>query len=329
MGLRCVQVAMRTVHLASGVVLLLLATGCAGTGGNRAGEGGDPAGGDSDRADVADEFDRRAAEVASAWFSSEASSIWHTGFLPLEPLTVAPDLPDTDEAAQAIAAGWLRTDLDLPSETPDDGEIVFDDGESEPVPLVSLAQAWDAIYGGEPTCPDEPREPAPTGTGPDAAVDNPAPCTVLTVTDAYAGTVTVETSRGPAEVPAWLFDIEELDEPVARVAVAPEAVADPPRLDEIDFEHYEGLATAMHLVSIDGAELTYGVGVGACDLPPEPLVYEDTDAVVVGSTAIMEPGTTACTEQLLFEEVTVVLDEPLGERPVLATTGEVLTFGRW
>jgi hypothetical protein len=317
---------MRTARVAGGLALLLLLAACAQPG--APGLPDPPAGTGSD-ADVADEFGRRAAEIASRWRGSGAEATWRTGLVPLESLTVLPDGPVSDAAAQAIAAGWLRTDLDLSAEPPGDGEVVFADGEVVPVPLVPLADAWDAIYGGEPMCSDEPAPPRPTPTDPEAPVGSSRRCTVLTVTDAYAGTVTLATNRGPAEVPAWLFEVEGLTAPVARVAVAPEAVAEVPRLADVDYPYQEGLAVASGLVAVGERDLTYRVGVGACDEEPAPLRYETEEVVVVGAIARLKPGTTVCTDQLLLAETSVALEAPLGRRPVLSTTGEVLAFQRW
>jgi hypothetical protein len=316
----------RTAGSAAGVILLLLAAACADP------SAPGPPGGGGEDPDVVAEFDRRAEQVAAAWRDSGLGRAWQGGFLPLEPLTVPPPGPLSEEAGLAISAGWLRTDLDLPAERPADGEVVFASGGTEPAPLVSAADGFQAMYGGEPECPEAPDRastPAPTPGDPDAPVGSPPLCAVLTVTGARLGTVAIRTSRGPAEAPAWLFELAEVDGPLVRVAVAPEAVADLPRLEGIDFPYREGLATAMSLVGIDGAELTYHIGTGSCDIDPAPLVYETAEVVVVGGTARLAPGTTGCTDDLRLAEVSVTLDAPAGTRPVLATTGEVMTFGRW
>lgn len=283
-----------------------------------------------------DEFTRRAEQVVAAWHDSGRDEAWRSGFRPLEPLTVPPLGPLPEQVEAAISAGWLRAGTDLPADRPDEGEVAYHDGGAEKVPVLSAAEAFRAIASGEPACPPEQPPgpepttgPEPTPAGPDDPVSGPATCAVLTVTGARFGTVSVRTSRGPAEVPAWLFDLAGTEGPLARVAVAPEAVAEVPRLDGVDFPYQEGLATAMRLVAADGPHLTFTIGIGACDVDPAPLVHETAEVVVVGGTVRREPGTTVCTDELRSAEVTVTLDEPLGSRPVLATTGEVMTFGRW
>jgi hypothetical protein len=300
---------------------LLVLTACAapGTGG--------PGGVDEIEAELRAEFERRGAEVATAWAASPAAAAWRDGFVPLQDLTVLPAGDHSEEIKQAALGGWYATALDLDRERPAAGEVVFDDGTTLAVPVAAPAEAWEAIHQGEPDCPSPP-PPAP---GPDSdpdtpTSDQPVPCIVLNVTGVEAGTVTVMTSRGPARAPAWLFQVAQLDEPVARVAVAPEAVVEVPRPPMPTYPYQPGLANAFDLTAVDGVELGYRVGVGACDETPEPLLYETADVVVVGGSTRTRAGVTACTDQLLLEPVTVTLAAPLGGRPVLSAAGEPLTY---
>ncbi|TDC29833.1 hypothetical protein E1166_29610, partial [Micromonospora sp. KC213] len=78
------------------------------------------------------------------------------------------------------------------------------------------------------------------------------------------------------------------------------------------------------LRDVDGATITYLLGVGACDTGITPLVQEHDDVVVIGGGVVRSTG--VCTEQLVLEPVTVTLAAPLGTRPVLdVLTGRVLT----
>jgi hypothetical protein len=136
--------------------------------------------------------------------------------------------------------------------------------------------------------------------------------------------VDVLTSRGQAGVPAWLFTIRELPGPVARVAVAPDAITPVPQPDTGELPEVPGLVGAQDFTGVDGTRLSYRLGVGACDENIAPLAFEADDLVVVGGTATRRDG--PCTDQLLIRPVQVDLDEPLGVRPVLdAVTGRVLT----
>lgn len=305
--------------------IVLIATACAEPGNEPGGQGSDDM-----VPEAAAEFEQRAADVVSAWRDSEDASAWRTGLVLLEPSTVLPEDPGSDAAEGALRAGWLRTDVEFPDEEPDDGQVTFDGGDTLDLPLVAAAQAWQEVHTGEPECPEGTPAPPPSPSGePDEPVSGAAECTVLTVTGAELETVTLATSRGPAEVPAWQFELAELDGALARVAVSPEQVSGVPVLDGIEFSYFQGLATAMGLVAVDGTEVSYQLGVGACDIDITPLVHETDDAVVLGGTARLDPEVDACTDQLLMEKLSVTLTEPLDQRPVLATTGEVLTFGRW
>jgi hypothetical protein len=306
---------MRKTSTAIAVLLVLLA-GCAGQGGT------EPASPD----DVRTEFEAYANRIAEAWRTGPAPGAWRSGYVPLQPATVVPPDPGfDDDTKQAFLAGWYRDEVPLPTTTPADGTIRFPDG-TLTVPLISAAEAYGQLDQGDPPpCPDRPatrQPPVPSATGPDTATStNVGTCIPLTVTGAKLGTVTVRTSRGEARVPAWLFTIDKLSGPVARVAVAESAVAPVPSAGTADpgGSPPPNLVTAQDLVKVDGARLTYRLGVGACDRQITPLVAEYPDVVVVAGRVVR--GTGVCTDQLLLEPVTATLGAPLGARPVLSLAG--------
>jgi hypothetical protein len=161
----------------------------------------------------------------------------------------------------------------------------------------------------------------PTATGPDTGTSTTiGSCVPLTVTGAELGTVSIRTSRGEAHVPAWLFTVDQLSRPVARVAVAESAVAPVPSAAAFEpGELPRSLVTAQDILDVDDARLTYRLGVGACDTQIAPLVAEYSDVVVVAGSVV--PGTGICTDQLLLAPVTVTLAAPLDARPVLGVGG--------
>lgn len=278
-------------------------------------------------------FHQRADEVAQAWLDRADPKGWRDGYVPLQHPTVLVGEPTfTEDTKQAFAAGWYRHQVELPPTDPAEGTIRFPDGTLD-VPLLSAAEAYRELDQGDPPpCVRRPASPPDaTGTaspgGPDTPVGSDAgsSCVPLTVTGVELGTVALRTSRGEAQVPAWLFSIEEVDGTVARVAVDPSAAgelpdpvapANPPATD---------LVSAQDLTGVDGTTLHYRLGVGACDVDITPLVREAEDVVVVGGGVTRSPG--VCTEQLVIKPVSVTLDAPLGDRPVLdAVTGQPLTF---
>ncbi|WP_446218522.1 hypothetical protein [Micromonospora sp. IBHARD004] len=309
---------------------LLVAAGCAPAGSGPA-AGGPSAGSPDHRWEA---FDQRAVEVAEAWRPGPA---WRTGYVPLQDATVLtgdPGFgPDTEAA---FRAGWYRDQIALPSAKPDDGTVRFPDGTLR-VPLVSAAEAYARLDQGDPpACDGRPKEPGrpkdgPTiEPGPDGPVSSPADpraCIPLTVTALRLGTAPVRTSRGVADVPAWLFTVTELKVPVARLAVAASAVAAVPEGVAPTRPAPDGVVGAQDLAApAEGARLTYRLGVGACDTGITPLVLERDDVVVVGGGVTRSTG--GCTDQLLIHPVTVTLRAPLGVRPVLdVLTGAPLVVG--
>lgn len=282
----------------------LLMAGCAGTG--RPGASG---------AEPSDSFAERARIVADAWQSSASTGAWRTGFVPLEDLTVAPDsgFPD-DGSKQAFINGWYTLGATaLPGASILEGTVRFPDSSTLSVPLVPATDAFAALDQGDPPCPggDPQTQPGP-GTGADPTA-SPGPCVSLAVTGASLGTIGLRTSRGEAQVPAWLFTIRGLREPVARVAVNDSAISPVPTPSLPDSTG--GLAGAEDIAAITGAKLTYRLGVGACDKDIKPLVYEGEQVIIVGGTATTPPG--PCVSMLKLEPVTVELKSPVGSRPVV------------
>ncbi|MBQ1074679.1 hypothetical protein KBX06_16105 [Micromonospora sp. C31] len=307
---------MRRTAALLGLPLLMIAAGCAPAGSDPA---GDAPGSDPRR----DAFAQRAAEVADAWRPVPA---WTSGYVPMrDPTVLLGDPGFTEETKVAFLSGWYRDQIDLPAAKPAEGTIRFPDG-TLTVPLVSAATAYGQLDQGDPPpCAGRPKDPGPKRPGggptiepgPDGPVSS-APqtaCVALTVTAAKLGTAPVHTSRGEAQVPAWLFTVEELAAPVARLAVAPQAVTAPPQPAPPAGPAPQGVVGAQDLRSVDGAELTWRLGVGSCDTGITPLVQERDDVVVVGGSVVTATG--VCDAMLKLEPVTATLKAPLGNRPVL------------
>ncbi|MGN9808125.1 hypothetical protein ACTMSW_02035 [Micromonospora sp. BQ11] len=274
-------------------------------------------------------FEKRAAEVAGAWRPVPA---WRTGYVPLQVDTMLVGDPGfSEDTKTAFGAGWYRDQIALPATVPANGTVRFPDG-TLTVPLVSAAEAYRQLDQGDPPpCDGRPKAPntPPAGAtgGPDDAVNSPeTACVPLTVTAVKLGTVSLRTSRGQADVPAWLFTVEELTAPVARVAVAPEAVTAVPEPTAPAESVPPELVGANGLLAVDDAKLTWQIGVGECDTGITPLVREDERVVVVGGGVVRSTG--ICRESLRLVPVTATLDAPLGGRPVLdALTGRPLLLG--
>ncbi|MFD6712686.1 hypothetical protein AMK25_00080 [Micromonospora sp. TSRI0369] len=272
-------------------------------------------------------FTERAEEVAAGWRPGPG---WRDGYVPLQDATVLSSDPGfTDETKVAFGAGWYRDQIPIPAAVPTDGTIRFPDGTLR-VPLMSAADAYAQLRQGDPPpCDGRPAAPEPAATGrpgPNDPVSTsaPTPCVPLTVTEVRLGSAPVLTSRGRAEVPAWLFTVDELAVPVARIAVAPRVTGRAPGGAVPAQPLPAGLVSAQQLRAVEGNRIDYVLGVGACDGPPTPLVLERPDVVVIGGAVVTSTGT--CTAQLVLKPVSVTLDAPLGGRAVLdAASGAPLT----
>lgn len=315
-------------HLALLGLPLLVLAGCAAPGADpsgppAAGPSGPSAPGPDHRWEA---FGQRATEVADAWRPGPA---WRSGYVPLGEATVLVGDPGfTDETKQAFLNGWYPDQIDLPAARPADGTIRFPDGTLR-VPLVSAAEAYAQLDQGDPPpCDGRPMAPAPrpkggptVEPGPDGPVATRAagPCVPLTVTGAKLGSASVRTSRGEATVPAWLFTVEGLRAPVARLAVSPSAVGAAPEGTAPSRPVDDGIVGALDLRAVTGNRVDYRVGIGACDGEPTPLVLERDDVVVLGGGVVRSTG--PCTMQLVMKPVSVTLKAPLGDRTVLDVAG--------
>jgi hypothetical protein len=321
-----------------GISLLIVLSGCAGTGAGTGADSDGDSGADQAGAPATGpgDFAARAQRLAEQWRNGRAAESWRTGFVPLQGLTVlSGDVKFNEATKRAYAEGWYRLDTGMPRERGDrTGVVRYAGGATETVPVISLAEAYAEIDKGDPPqpCPEfsiPPPADAPKAQDnfepdrPVSSVENA--CTELTIISARLGTAKVLTSRGQADAPAWLFTVRELGGQVAQVAVAPSAVVTPPEIDAGALPPAPDVRAAQDLAKVDGTRLAYRLGVGACDENIKPLVYETEDVVVVGGSATRSDG--VCTDQLLLHEVAVTLDKPLGTRPVIdATTARVLTL---
>jgi hypothetical protein len=312
------------------LVILLMTSSCARVGGAPA---------DPDRA-----FRDRAEVVARAWratLDGPAGEAWRTGLVPLQDLTLPPVGTLGDDLGYAFASGWFRAGVALPDDVPSPATVSFPDGASLAVPLLSARAAFTDMRRGEPPCTSSAGpvagasptgRPAPTGSAPGGSTGAPAQhtCAVLTVTAARLGVAALRTSRGTTTVPAWLFTVAELAQPVARVAVAPQAVSPLPRPDVPAMEPALGevVAGASRLTDVAGTRLTVTIGTGACQHGPRGLAYEADRLVVVGGRAGPAAGG-PCPGSLALQPVEVALAAPLGDRVVLdVVTGRPLVLTR-
>jgi hypothetical protein len=293
----------------AGVVVVALSA-CASPGG--AGDGGGPATPDHDYEAVA----QWTAEVADAW--SPTDTTWRQGYVPLQaPTTVDGALVEAEK--RALASGWWSSTPTLPSERPAPGTVQFRDG-ALTTPLLSAAEAYRLMDMGDPPPCGEASVPPPAdpSAGPDGSVSAPGSgpddCVGLTVSGFALRTMEIRTSRGAATVPAWRFEIGG-GRAVLRAAVASPAPTPSPAATPTNRAAPAEIRAVQGVTGADGLALHYLLGVGACDRDITPIVVERPHVVVVAGGA--KVAGEVCTDQLVIEDVTVTLNEPLGDRPVL------------
>lgn len=263
-------------------------------------------------------FVQRAEQVATEWLTRGLVTTWRQGLVPAEPLTREPDFSQQPELETAWSNGQVRVEGRLPALGRAGGGVTVGDARI-PVAILSAEQALRTAT-------------PPASTDCAATSADPGRCAWVEVTRAVLTTTTLQTNRGEATVPAWVFTIAGLDDTLVQVAVSPTsfdaapAVGDP--IPGGTGNEVRGLVAAQGILGVDDTMLSYTVGVGACDRKVLPRVHETKDLVVVGATVETDLNA-VCTEQLLIQPVQVQLASPVGHRaivdaltgvPVLATT---------
>jgi hypothetical protein len=202
----------------------------------------------------------------------------------------------------ALMSGVLETRHgSLPEAMPADGEVRWQDGTSETVRLLSARDALGRIRV-------ESMQPCPE-------------CVPLYVTGARLTTATWETTKGPAEVPAWEFTIAGTAVVIHRVALAQQITVTPPPWDSSNAP--SGPAIQSATASPDGRSLTAAF-TGAPESGDQPCGADYDGEAVESSTAVVVIVTQrphlhfgACPAIGGRRTVEVGLASPLGDRAVL------------
>jgi hypothetical protein len=201
----------------------------------------------------------------------------------------------------ALYAGVVEAATALSHDTPSRGQVKWIDGPTVDVNVLSAAAALAALVEtASTTCSD---------------------CTPLSITDAKLATSLVETSRGPAEAPTWVFSIAGSNVRVTRVAVDRSVTVVPPPWNAndppvgISIESASGTAESKKLtVSFVGAPKDRSEQCGA-DYTAEAV--ESELAVVVLIKERRNDANVACALVGALRTAEVRLASKLGERTVL------------
>jgi hypothetical protein len=222
---------------------------------------------------------------------------------------------DTIEQKLAWTAGQVAVAPGVQLGSGGTSRIDFADGSSLPV---SVLDARPALTG-------------QIGTTRSNCRGIPASSCTLTITGGSSGTAKVDTSSGPATVPAWSFTAKGLSRRIVVVAVSEDVLK--PRLEPVPppglARVQPGLLQGESLTRVEGSTLTFNLYHGACDADLRAHVLEFEDLVVIGGSHAPAPAGTSCRSVLLRTAAVVTLAAPLGDRAVIsAATGARLTLDR-
>ena len=245
---------------------------------------------------------QRAQTVLAAWAAAVAAVGVRPAVTPVGELTG--QIGDWEEAVgdnnkRALMAGAVASVNPLSEEAPPDGEVVWQDGTTTKVPLLSAQAAIVAI---------ESTTAAPCSD-----------CAMLLVTEARLTSRPIQTTRGSATAPVWEFTLQGTAVKVTRVAIADPVVVAPD-----DAGSQLGMAIDSASGTVGGNELTVAF-VGAPD-PGNMPCGEDYTAEAVESDLAVVVIVTRHPHAALFEAcsavgarrtATATLAAPLGDRAVL------------
>ena len=256
-----------------------------------------------------DQLHQQAQADLSRWADAVAS-LGPSTFVPVGDLTG--QVGDWEESVggnnkSALMAGVVEWTDALPDDTPPDGQVLWPDGTTSAVKLISARAAISEVKSeGSGSCAD---------------------CTPLQISGARLATGSVETSRGLAQVPIWEFTVQGTAVLVTRVAIdARVSVSQPP----MDPNAPYAIAVESATISADGTQLTVTF-TGAPGPASQSCGADYTAEAVESSTAVVAIVTEhkhaalfdACTAVGAERTAVAQLAAPLGSRVVLdLTTGQ-------
>jgi hypothetical protein len=195
----------------------------------------------------------------------------------------------------ALLSGAVTASPPLSDDAPSRSKVSWVDGSSVDVDVLSAAASLrHLVADGAGKCGD---------------------CTPLLVTDAKLATSLVQTSVGPANVPAWVFTIKGTQVRVTRVAVDPSVTVDPPPFNAD--RPPDGISIDAAYGKPDSRKLTVTFNADSCGFDYSEDTVESDLAVVVIVVAQPIPSAACGRGVGRSETVVLTLADPLGKRAVL------------
>jgi hypothetical protein len=208
-----------------------------------------------------------------------------------------------DNNKAALAAGLVEARAALSDNAPSRDKVRWLDGSEVDVNVLSAADTLDALVAagaGSASCPN---------------------CRALVVGVAQLATGLVDTSRGPANAPAWVFSIEGSAVKVTRIAVDQSVTVDPPPWNASDPP--VGLSIESATGKADSRKLTV-LFTGAVKAADQPCGVDYSAEAVESDLAVVvivhehpNPTAGACDAVGRTRTAIATLDTALGTRAVL------------
>lgn len=214
---------------------------------------------------------------------------------------------DGNNAKMAWGAGLFESATALPSETPPDAQVRWQDGATRTVPVISAAQAFADLKGGQTwPCAD---------------------CAPLQVTSVKLTSATFDTSQGKALAPAWEFSLKDTPVKLDQIAVSAR-VASPATTLNPDATlpaggQWTGPTVQSATVDTSGLIITAtfagapGTGDKPCGADYTAQAVESDAGVVVLVYEYRNTLPAMCTAMAAFRTVQVTLSRPLGSRTLI------------
>jgi hypothetical protein len=257
----------------------------------------------SARREPADRIHQQAHDALERWADavrqSGGASITFVGELTSQIGTWEAAVGDNNK--RALVAGLVQAVTTLSDDVPSRSKVKWLDGTTVEVNVRSAVASLDALVkagGGE--CSD---------------------CRPLRVTEARLATGLVETSRGPAEAPVWVFTVDGTSVRVTRVAVDESITVVPPPWNANDPPVGVSIDSGVGSANSRKVKVSF---VGAVKGADEPCGADYTAEAVESELAVVvivveerNPAAVACTAVGRTRTADVTLASKLGDRAVL------------
>ena len=261
-----------------------------------------------------DKLQQQAQAALARWADAVAAVGGHDGIALVGDLTAQvgdwePSVGDNNKPA--LMAGLVHAAVSVPAATGGEGTVTWQDGTTQPVPVMSAQQAVARIAADVDSkdCPN---------------------CVPLQITGARLMSAPVTTTRGSAIAPVWEFTLQGTAVKVTRVAIADSIAVAVPPWNGPPWGNAEnapaGISIDSATAAVDGREITVGFvgaplpGDQACGADYTARAVESPLAVVVIVTAHPNAAGVACALIGAPRTASVTLAAPLGERTVLEVT---------